>query len=623
LELVVNLLLLLKGAVAQGHLDSANAKIARRTDNLKAELDRLASFEDRPTAGLEARANRLIIDLSEGATNSDAAAIGTALWGLRGVLQAADRMVNFPVLRLARLVEELGNVFVNEPAYDDLFEAVVHLLERRASEGAAGKSLLERGIQKLNGGKRYDAIRLFGRAQQRLALEEYRAAHITATKGCAYAYESAGLLWAARANMLVAASQALHAFWDDGTITLKALRCLQKLVWLELQLGRIPAVLAFIQLATAVAGALKLEGGQKEEFLRERRMQEAVLGILFLQAELPQLATLSFLPVVLDELQLPHAYLALMYALGYEEELRSDGWIPNEETVETVRAFFDTWLDQPAREDLPSKPILSAEPTTTLHSVVLGCQVVAECATNALSLQVGETILGAIEAILATSLDTPIVPHRSHFSIIIRAAESSDNDGVKVELGEHDGSSSLIVTHPEAGKLANQDEHKDWLVEALARCLVSIAVVDEPEAYFKKVGEEERAFGRVIDWLTLNNSISNILGNKQKQLLADWRQIGIGQDFPLHRAERWNSDLSGGTPAPTTHKPGGPRFGHVDPSNHFFDIEKLKHQDRRVYSIIDLPTWDRANWGATLYIYGNCSPPLGQNPKTPSCPLIR
>jgi len=348
-------------------------------------------------------------------------------------------------------------VFVDEPAYDDLFEAVVQLLEKRASEGAAGQSLLERGIQKLNGGKRYDAIRLFGRAQQRLALEEYRSEHIKAIVGCAYAYEAAGLLWAARANMVVAASQALHAFWEAGTVTLQALRCLQKLVWLELQLGRIPAVLTFMELVTAVAGALNLEGEQKEKFLSERRTQEAVLGILFLQAELPQLATLSFMPAVLKELQLPHAYLALMYALGYEEELRSDGWIPHEETAETVRAFFDTWLDQPARGDLPSKPILLVEPATTLHSVVLGCQIIAECATNALSLQVGETILGAIEAILATSLDTHVVPHRSHFSIIVKPAESSHKHGVTVELGEHDGSSSVIVTHSETGKLANQD----------------------------------------------------------------------------------------------------------------------------------------------------------------------
>ena len=130
-------------------------------------------------------------------------------------------------------------------------------------------------------------------------------------------------------------------------------------------------------------------------------------------------------------------------------------------------------------------------------------------------------------------------------------------------------------------------------------------MVDEPEAYFKKVGKEERAFGRVIDWLALYNAMSNILGNKQKQLLADWRQIGNGHDLPLRRAERWNSDSSGAAPEPIRDKPRRPRFGHGNPPNHFFDTDKLKHQDRRVYSIIDLPTWDRANWGATLYMYGS------------------
>ena len=235
-----------------------------------------------------------------------------------------------------------------------------------------------------------------------------------------------------------------------------------------------------------------------------------------------------------------------MYALGYENDLRSDEWIPSGETREAVAAFFENWVDQPAREDLPKKPTLLGEPTTDLHSVVLGCHIVAKCVTDWLSLRIGEAILGAIEAILATSLAAEVFPHRSHFSIIIKPAEGACHETVRVTLGEYNDVRSLIITHPPEEKLARDDESENWLVEAFAKCLVSIAVVTEPEIYFRRLGEEEGAFRRATSWRDLDNAICNILGNSQKQFLADWCKTGSGQNFPLRRTEPWSSGQATG-----------------------------------------------------------------------------
>lgn len=93
-----------------------------------------------------------------------------------------------------------------------------------------------RGVQKLKGKRPNDAIRLLGGAQQDLALHESRS--VRALSLCASAYEQAGLLWAARGSMLLAASQALKEFTECGKITPPGAACV-RLIWLELQLGHI------------------------------------------------------------------------------------------------------------------------------------------------------------------------------------------------------------------------------------------------------------------------------------------------------------------------------------------------------------------------------------------------
>ena len=83
--------------------------------------------------------------------------------------------------------------------------------------------LLARGFQKLRLKKKYEAIAFFGRAQQKLAMLESREELSEALFGCGLAYESAGLLWAARANVLAAANQVLSDLWELGRLAPQAL----------------------------------------------------------------------------------------------------------------------------------------------------------------------------------------------------------------------------------------------------------------------------------------------------------------------------------------------------------------------------------------------------------------
>jgi hypothetical protein len=602
IELVLNLWHLVHTSAMRGLIEASEANIVERTGRLRSEFARLSALKDRPTTALQAKSNILLMDITEAFRDNDLERLNSALVALRHVLQKSERMVNFPGNRLAQTVQELGVVLVDNEKYDELFELVVELLNRRSSEASAGETLLGRGIQKLNGGKTYDAIRLFGRAQQKLALHEHRAEHITAVAGCAQAYEAAGLLWAGRANMLLAASQALVPFWEEGRVLPQALVCLKRLAWFEIQLGRISYALEYLRVAAVIAAALNLSDERRRMFLEEREAQDRFIGILLLRTDLAQLQSLVHAPQLLEELELPYSRLCLLYALGYESELRHEGSIPSSETDESVRNFFWTCRNGDAGGDLPQTPELLARGDIKLRTIVLGCEVTVVTASDIMSLRIGESIVGAIEAFLSTSIDGRVIPYRSSFSIRVEPSDSSERK-IRSRLVDADGEAMVFVTHAmKASELAVEDEDPAWLVEVLVTALLQMAIVPDGEAYIDRLAREEAAFGRILSCQTLTTCMKNVLGESPKLFLAEWHPEDVDTFFPLRRSVPWDAELKPKAAAEAaTKRQFNPGSG--PPPETLSDTNRLKHNDHRVVSLIDVPRWNRANWQATAYVY--------------------
>jgi hypothetical protein len=124
---------------------------------------------------------------------------------------------DYPFEKFSGLIEVFGQVAEGK-AFDELFESVVAVLEARRSEGAGGEALLERAYQRLEAGKTYEAIRLFGRAQERFIKREYRDELISALMGLCHAYEDAGLLWALATAHCSLLSAALHTIKKRGSL---------------------------------------------------------------------------------------------------------------------------------------------------------------------------------------------------------------------------------------------------------------------------------------------------------------------------------------------------------------------------------------------------------------------
>lgn len=598
LQLLTNLWFILNSSVSRKVLTPAEACIEKRSKVLKSELRRLIADKRRPNNALHAKSNLLLIELEEEIGNPKY--MNSILKKFKKIVENSNGLVDFPFDTFRKIIIELGEFLSDSSEYEKLFEAVAKVLEKRISEGEVGKLLLERGFQELNKGKNYAAIKLFGRAQTKLAKNEYKEDLIQTFIGIGLAYEAVGLLWAARSSMLLSANIRLSEMWKYGFRNPKALPILQKLVWIELQLGRVTHVLSWIELASIFSNQFDLDDEIQSKIDNQLMSQDFVFGILFLKTELWKLKSLEFMPKVLEKLGLPYSQMALLYALGHEDLLRKAKMIHPEETQKSIREFFWKWFDQPANEDLPKSPELLDQSEVMLYSIILGCKLVFRVENNLQSIYLAETILAVLEAFLATSLDAHVYPYKSGFSIKIYKSEF-----VTGIPKSHLEQNELIIRHAPINYFKStvwQEDIHSWLIEIIGEIVQNIALIDDPKVYLDQLAKEEEVFGRISNFYSIPILIENIFGNKPKFKLSDWLKLAESERYHLDRRIDWNNGLSSSDKNDRVTLANFKKGKGKPPAN-LLDIDHLKHRDRRVFSFINIPLWDKAKWHGVGYFY--------------------
>jgi hypothetical protein len=607
-ELLLNLWQLLTPLIAAGQISVQDAKVESRRRRLAAMLEAIAVDPVRQNNALQARTGLALMRITQAYQAGRLDQLESGWRDLSQIVDESAALGDYPVARLFNIVTELGE-YVDNPAFDALYEKVVNAIRQRRSDGEAGEAYTERAVQKLRQGKLYESIQWFGRAEELLIKEEYRAELVRALAGSSYAYERVGLLWAARNKILAAVERSLAVFNEQGEVVSPALIALKRLVWIELQLGRIPHVLSAMTLARFVASHLNLLEEQQKAYSDEQQVQEAVLGIHLLNLPFEALSGVARLPDALERLGLISARMALLFALGHEEVLRDEGYIPAGEGPDAVQTFFERWQDQPAAEDIPPQPVLMGGAISILKSTILGSELVVETPNNATSFSVAESLLGALEAFLATSDEQEVLPHRERMIIAISASDQLTG-GPQLRFSDDNGGRAEIV-HPANLAFTTAAERQDylqWLQDSLVHILCRLLVIRDPRAWIEKIAGQERGFSRALslgDALTLN---SNVFGATPQLRLTDWLEPAY-QSWVVLRDEPWRVTTRI-RPTGTGSRNESPTFGTGAPPVDLIDRVRLKHTDRRILSPIDMALWDRATWRATLFASFPNMPPI-------------
>lgn len=435
---------------------------------------------------------------------------------------------------------------------------------------------------------------------------EYGTDLLMALMGSSYAYERVGLLWAARSNALAAVERSLSVFHYKGKVILQALNSVNRLVRIELRLGRIPHILKCVALGDAVASHLEFSENQEKMYHEERMMQEGVLGIYFLSLPVDALQDMSFLPDALEQLELDIARMALMFSLGHEQILREEGYIPVDENPIDVNRYFETWRDQPAIEHITPQPILGVGPASLLRSTILGIEIVAEVSNNIVSFGIAESFLGALEAFLATSNERDIFPCSESLTIVVRPL--AEMTGLPQLRFLDDDTCSAEITHPvgfDSNDNAIRQVFIEWLQDSIIEIACRVLVIRDIELWLENLVVQEHGLSRALNLSDALVMTRNVFGEKPQFLLADWVKPDYKR-YDVLRSSPWRVTK----PIDSDEREVSPHSNEDLPQSAFPDISCLKHTDRRVLAPIDMPLWDRARWGGMMFLYDPNSPPL-------------
>jgi hypothetical protein len=480
-------------------------------------------------------------------------------------------------------------------AFDNLFEEMVEVLELRKSEGEGGKAYVKRGFQKLEKGLFYEAIRYFGRASDRLLANEYEANLASALIGSSYAYEAAGLNWAARNCALAAASHALTAFERHGQIGPYAWRPLSRLAEMEAKLGRVPQFLAAYELQMILWSQGAVTDEQLSQMEEERISYDILLGSMLLATRFADLPRLTRLPDPLERLGLPNARIALLEALGHEDTLREEGSIPTSETKREIGEFFEKWAQQRENHELPESPDFWLNDTAELSSVVIGCTISVFAANDPTAVAIAESLLGALESLLATSLEHRMLPKVDRLQIIAR--QSSEHSGLPTLSFETVlGVRQAVITHGTTLDFNSREDleaYPEWLSHTVLEVATAVFAIVNPEEWAEQVLGEERGFARAITFSNVPLLTGRVFGRPKTK--ADDRIGDDDRSYPLRRKEALSAPPRHSTPATPL------EFGEGEPPPELLDRSKLRHSDIRVMSLIDTTKWDQAKWAGVFF----------------------
>jgi hypothetical protein len=594
LEQLSNLWTCLKGAVSAGDIDAGTCRLEERAELLASRLERIAGDSHRPSASLQAETIMLLMRLERSAPD----AVPEVLRSLDQVVRRSEGLVGYPLRPLITLVRELGDMLSRTPGFDSLFETIVEVATRRDGEISGAQLLLERGVQQLEQDQPYAAIRTLGRVLVSLYKHETRREIVLALYHCGVAYERVGLLWAARGTFVTAASIASDDLWAYGNVTVSQAACYERMKWIELRLGRIPHLLAWHELAATVGRVLEAKGHQPDNPIQATVEFAAILGIHFLRADLPTLSRLEQLPDTLNRQGLEISAAALLFALGHVDMIPGE-LLDGRRDEKELHHFFEAWLNQPAAADIAFEPQLLDGDTILLRSTVLGCEVRVEVDNEPPCTDLAESLVAALEALLATALREGVAAREPRVTIEVRKDQQA-NEPFDFEVTERLGRPHVVIRTPgfDAHSISRelQARLKDRTFEVVVHLVGRAFFVPDAKKTFTALFRDERANDRAINFTSTFVVLRNVLGAQPKTALNHW--LRDGTRYELKRTTTWRGATAPVRPEPSAAEPARRQEQGSGPP----DPDSVSHSRIRTLSLIRESLWDRAQWFGTVYI---------------------
>lgn len=274
--------------------------------------------------------------------------------------------------------------------------------------------------------------------------------------------------------------------------------------------------------------------------------------------------------------------------LGYEDLLREEGWIPESESAQDVKSFFNQLAGQPAGDARWRPAIFNDQNEQVSATSVLGVQVNVTHEPTDTGITVAEAIVGTVEAFFATAFELDAFAHVERFDVnvvdanITRLEVTVDIDRMRATVRWPNG------VYP--GSPPVYGDFLNMLLEVAAIIFSATCRARNFEEVATRLFKTDAAMDRVAMIGSLCISRQRIFGGVSR--LSSWdkhspKRFEAKPDRPHVERE----------PQPT--KADTQAKGEVHEETEFPKL--TDHRDVKVRSVIDIHLWDRAGWMGAAY----------------------
>jgi hypothetical protein len=588
-----------------GYYRGNNEKLQNVVAPIQAEIKEIlfkqSLKDERPSNSLMSRAYIELINLHAIENINEASDIFSSLLL---VIKESSYLVGFPFNELYSLVTELDGVFGDIASYEVLLDYFTERASSRDGEAKGSLLWLKRGARRLESGEPYQAIKLIGKSLTGLYKKETKKDLYAALNILSRAYQKVGLLWASRANLLLAASIVTDDYWRSGDLIVAQVYMYTRLAKIELLLGRLNYALAWWKLACVI------DANVEESVMSERESQgfDGFLSQCFLNTNHERLNLFSKLPDLLDDYQLFVSRSMLLHALGYEDVVENEYELNiDQKYLDYLKIVRD--LDLGA---LVPNLIVCEGRYSHLKSSVMGCEIEISFPFRSPLVELAETLLSVIEGFFSTCIVDQVMVFESKLHIEITA---DDDDEIAVSH-EIDTSGSILKMEvlcssftPDMLNISGQNDIQKWLHHFVIEIFAHVMRPKNAEVTLESMLGNDKALERSVSFGSCFVGLQNVMGNSAvndiKELFFDKKLT----DYILKRSDPWDKDFPKERAVNNSSSDYKPSKGELPEG--LIENEKLSHKDMKVQNLIKVRLWDRTTWlGTGFATYPNGTPEL-------------
>ena len=577
IELYVNLLNLLRGLSTSGSCDLSeyDIDIQKEKDQLYKVLSKFERNEQKPCSSLIAKTYKSIQELID--SISDKKNPEQHLIELSNHISKGRSYLDYPFDSFKKMIEVLGAILPNNNEFDNLVDIIASISEQRTSELAAGEIFLKRGGQKLFAKYYKESVVYFGKAVFKLAKEESQDGMYLSLIGLSQAYSSLGLIWASNNCLISASSISFKSWYESGVINKRTYACAKQLAINELFIGRVPSFLIWHELFQLISKELDINDDSND--IPSLELMDACFSVRIINTNSKKDSLLSYLPDILEHQALWLSQNSCLYKLGYTNQILNDYKGIDIYDEQGLDSYFEKVANQPFRNQMIYETNFLSGNELSLSSTILGCKFNLYFKEDKELLLSAETLLAFFESFLATSL-TDVYPNTE--SINIEIIKNTEVKYIKFLNKESSYEYSIELNQ---FNFSNEDRGGIWtaMLEFISHLLAKNFFINNPTEYLEKLFKKEELNERLSLIFEHRNFVINILGDKPKLLLNDWIENKALKEYPMKRK----------TPVLFNFKEKKEKLINNDDK---YNPEKVGHDKRKVFSIIDTYLWDQAKW---------------------------